>query len=106
MALEKHLGEFSIVVDESLDPPTVVPTGELDLEAGDAFRAVLFDLVDRGHEDLQVDLGGLSFMDSTGLNALILVRRRLKGSLVLVDPPTAVLRMLEATSLTDYFAVR
>lgn len=97
---------FSLVVDASIDPPTVVPTGELDMEAADYFRDTLLDLISDGAHDLQVDLGGLDFMDSTGLNALILVHKRLAGSLILVDPPVTVVRMLEATSLTEMFAVR
>ena len=106
MGSDERFEGFSLAVDDSLDPPAVVATGELDLDAADPFRRVLFDLVDQGHQDLELDLGGLSFMDSTGLNALILVRRRLSGTLVLVNPPPTVVRMLEATSLTDMFALR
>ena len=55
-----------------------------------------------------VDLGDVAFMDSTGLEVLLATRRRTElegGSLTLVGPTPAVLRVLEVTGLDKLFTI-
>ena len=49
----------------------VIPHGELDLSTAGQFDARIRELVTARWSCVVVDLGGLSFIDSTGLNLLI-----------------------------------
>lgn len=83
-------------------------TGELDLSTAQTLiEAAEATLVERalapGKGDLLLDLSGLSFMDSSGLRALIAVASQLEsqGKLVLVSPGTMVLRLFELTGMAN-----
>lgn len=55
-----------------------------------------------------IDLAQVTFVDSSGLGALIVARRRARergGSMSLVSPPPAVCRLLASTHLNDAFAI-
>jgi anti-anti-sigma factor len=55
-----------------------------------------------------IDLAQVSFIDSTGLGALLVARKsgRLRGrSMALVSPPPVVRRLLGSTQLHDAFAI-
>jgi anti-anti-sigma factor len=91
------------------DGPTralVTVAGEIDLETaaelGDQALAALQDL----SVHLVLDLGGVTFMDSTGLKVLLAAAHRADlagGSLVLVAPTRAVRRILALTGLDQSF---
>jgi anti-anti-sigma factor len=75
-------------------------SGELDVSTVDALMAVVEPvLADPG--DVQLDLAGLAFMDSTGIKALLALSRQLgdRGRLILLAPGNAVRRILELTRL-------
>lgn len=100
---------FTLDVTERGHLTLVSLEGELDLASQGAFRARLVDLLVAGRTDLVLDLGGLTFLDSTGLGALIGIRRRahaLRGSLVLVCPPGTVRRVFEVVGLEKVFDIR
>ena len=55
-----------------------------------------------------VDMGEVTYTDSTGLNALVLVRMLVRahgGIVTLCDVPARVLRLLEITALTSVFVL-
>jgi anti-sigma B factor antagonist len=54
--------------------------GRLDLEVAAAFRSRLQELIARGHRNLVIDLAEVSFLDSSGLGALISALKLLKTS--------------------------
>ena len=57
-------------------------------------------------EDLQLDLTELILVDSAGLHALLgLARTRGNRSLILVDPPSSVMRSLEIAAIDQHPAV-
>jgi len=60
---------------------TVVrPEGDrLDLEAAARFRGQLHELIEAGHRNLVVDLSEISFIDSSGLGALVSALKLLKS---------------------------
>lgn len=71
---------------------TICIIGELDLESADAFLATV-----TGTGEIAVDLSGLTFMDSSGYQALIDARRRLEaggGSLTLINPAGQPMQLL------------
>jgi stage II sporulation protein AA (anti-sigma F factor antagonist) len=80
--------------------------GELDLVTAPLLQKQL-DRAMRGKGTLVIDLSGLRFIDSSGLNVLVRAERQLRASarqLVLVRGPWSVRRVFELTSLDGYFA--
>ena len=76
--------------------------GEIDLCCGPAIRDAL-SAAQQDSPDVIVDLSGVTFMDSTGLNALIGAYRRAPegGSLAVVGAPPAVRRVFDLTGLSE-----
>ena len=99
---------LAIEVTADGDRATLVLTGEIDLATQANLRAVLTDLVVAGQIHLVIDLGGVSFIDSTGLGVLIGARRRvhvLHGSVQLVRANDQVMRVFEITGLNRVFDI-
>jgi anti-anti-sigma regulatory factor len=70
-----------IQVSELSGTVVLKPTGErLDVEIAPQFRATLHELIRSGHRHFVVDLGGVTFIDSSGLGALISGLKMLKTS--------------------------
>ncbi|MCJ0869765.1 STAS domain-containing protein [Streptomyces sp. AP-93] len=85
-------------------------TGEMDISRVDEVRALLLEAVTRvgGPADIVVDLSGLTFCDSAGLN--LLLRARLQAvesghSLRLAAPSAQMLRLLEITGSLPLFPI-
>ena len=85
---------------------TIRFSGELDHHAA----RELMDSIDRCMEQnlptkTFLDLGGLTFMDSSGIAVVLRAKRRmeaLSGALVVVNIPRQAARVLEAASLERY----
>jgi anti-sigma B factor antagonist len=69
--------------------------GELDLATAAGMSETLSASADQ-EGDLRLDVSGLSFIDSSGIRALLMVAERLgsRGRLILVNPSEAVHRTL------------
>ena len=79
--------------------------GELDLLAAPVLQEWL-DRAMRARAAVVIDLSGLRFIDSSGLQLLVRAERQLRdsgGQLVLVRGPQAVHRLFELTSLDSRF---
>jgi anti-anti-sigma factor len=83
-------------------PRRVSVAGELDLDTADELAAWL-ESEGQGEGDLRVDAAGLSFVDSTGVRALLRAANAMagRGRLILRDPSPAVRRVLELAGLTN-----
>lgn len=70
--------------------------GELDASNVSSLSEALQPEIDRGG-DLTLDLAGLAFMDSTGIQVLVRTAQGLegRGNLILVSPGSLVRRILE-----------
>ncbi len=90
------------------DGPVVVALrGELDVMDAASVVAQLSGVATRGRVVI-VDLAGLDFIDSSGIAALVRVRRNARhagGDLLLAAPQRQVLRVLAVTRLIDAFSV-
>jgi anti-sigma B factor antagonist len=76
--------------------------GELDTASAPVLRDCLTHLVNEGATYLEVDVSGLEFIDSTGLTVVMEqwhTLQALGGSLALLSPSPAILRMLDITGL-------
>ncbi len=84
-------------------------TGEIDLYTAPSVREAALQAITHHDGTLHIDLSGVTFMDSTGLEVLLATRRRAElsgGSLRLVDPTQSVLRVLEVTGVDRLFQIR
>lgn len=67
-ALSRHIEPFTCRVTTESDHVVVAPRGELDMATVGVIERELHELREGGVKHLVLDLGGLTFMDSTGLN--------------------------------------
>ncbi|MEU8465130.1 STAS domain-containing protein [Streptomyces sp. NPDC029003] len=77
-------------------------TGELDIATAPHLRTQALALIEQGHRHLILDLGAVTFCDSSGFNALVGILRCAKtvgGSLVLAAVPDRLARLLDLTGL-------
>jgi anti-anti-sigma factor len=100
---------FSLSVEDLGSYCLVRLEGELDVLTTAKLRAALNELlVDAGQVHLVVDLTSLTFMDSSGLGALVRAQRQargLRGSFAVVCPEGPVLRVLALTGLVHVLRV-
>lgn len=84
----------------------LVVVGEVDVVSAGQLREYLAGALDMRLEALTVDLGGVTFLDSTGLSALVYAHDRAQDegvSLVVTDPQPQVRRLLDVTGLLTVF---
>jgi anti-anti-sigma factor len=62
------------------EPTVIAPEGELDIATVGAFRAALLKAASEGAGDVVVDLSEVSFIDSSGLGAIVELHSRLRRS--------------------------
>jgi anti-sigma B factor antagonist len=82
--------------------------GEFDVYTAPQLRERVIELVDGGTRHILADLREVTFLDSTGLGALIGGLKRLRacdGSLTLVTDAERILRIFRVTGLNRVFVV-
>jgi anti-sigma B factor antagonist len=85
----------------------IAPCGELDVSTAPDLRARALQLIAEGRPDLVADLSGVTFCDSSGLNALIGIwrcAREAGGSLALAAIPDRLGRLLRTTGMDTVLA--
>jgi len=97
------LPEFRIAVDADGARRTIVLGGELDLISAGELEATATRLCAEEIGELVIDLRGLTFVDSTGLRAILTCWDLAKGhcGFLLIPGPRAVQRLFEVTGLRD-----
>ena len=85
----------------------IVCRGDVDLSTAGTFRAVVAEAIAAGGS-IDVELSGVTFMDSTGLAVLAEALRTLEPprAMVLNDPSPAVRRLLDISGLGTIVEVR
>ena len=82
--------------------------GEVDVATAPRLREQLIKLVNDQRFRVVVDLGGVDFIDSTGLGVLIGALKRVRthgGDLALVCTERRILKVFEITGLNQVFAI-
>lgn len=100
---------FNITRSDTAEALIVQVQGEVDIHTSPALESALQEAVNDGKSAVWVDLSDVSFMDSSGLGALIASLRVAKANskeLVLVSPQPAVNRVLAMTGLDKVFSIR
>ena len=100
---------FSLLFTRKDGRVVVHVAGEVDMATAPALREALEDLiVDQGNLFVTVDLARTTFMDSTGLHALVRALNNVRargGALTLADPPAIISRLFEVAGLTTLFDI-
>jgi len=100
--------DLSVEVSTAGKVSVVALAGEVDAASVGAMRDCVEDLAAGGRVHQVLDLSGVEFLDSSGLGALVALRRRLEedgGALVLACDNEIVLRLLRLTSLDTVLTV-
>jgi anti-sigma B factor antagonist len=71
---------LDLEVDDCADTYVLRCRGEIDMSTCERFDAALACVGSNGHSRVVVDLSGVHFMDSTGLNCLVRARNRLSDT--------------------------
>ncbi len=82
--------------------------GEVDLAARDEFRTQMASLVDGAHSPVCIDLSEVTFIDSSALGVLVVMREQAaeRGvDVVLRAPSPPVSRVLSITALDHVFTI-
>lgn len=98
---------LNIVARQVHDVTVLVLTGEILVDDGDlAFRSVVHELVNADHVRIVVDLGGLNYIDSSGIGMLVAKQKTVRekgGDIRLVHLTSRSQRLLSAMRLTTIF---
>lgn len=98
------MNSLTVTTQHHPDSYVITVAGEMDLDSCPALEEATLGIPLDG-KTLRLEMSGVSFMDSAGLNLLLKLRHRLlaKGSRLLVtglqDQPTRVLRMTGTEAL-------
>ena len=87
---------------------TVTVRGEVDVYTAPRLRERLYAVVGDGAQRVVLDLSDMTFIDSTGIGALVGALKRCRsaaGDVVLRGPSAATNRVLELTGLHSVFEV-
>jgi anti-sigma B factor antagonist len=102
------LSEFSIQAAVSGRQCDISLSGEIDLQTTDAIvQDAISQMADNGIQRQCIDLGAVTFMDATGLGALVAIRNAINKQgkqIVLVNVPDSIRRLLDITALDTVFA--
>ncbi|MCA9499297.1 MAG: STAS domain-containing protein [Nitrospirales bacterium] len=77
--------------------PVVSLSGKLDIFSKNAFKETAEKYTDANSKGLILDFQGVTFLDSVGLGALVLLAKtflKLKGRMIIVNPQEQVKRLL------------
>lgn len=100
---------FAIVLaDETDDVVVLAVHGEIDVGTAPQLRERLGEHVDRGARRVVLDLAHTTFMDSSGIRALLATHRALEprgGRLALVAPGSGIADTLRVTGLDELWPV-
>jgi anti-sigma B factor antagonist len=92
---------------EGPEPGRFVLAGELDLASAGALVSGVEPVIEGGVREIVLDLGEVSFLDSTGISAIISISSRLNGgSLTLEAPRPNVARVLKLVRVEAFPNVR
>src|SRR4026209_811799 len=95
--------QFEIAVDFDADQTILHVRGAVDLVTAPTLHAALNAVVDQSRVNIVLELGGLTFMDASGLRVIADISTRLATSsrvLILRSAPQMTRRILETTQVS------
>jgi len=101
---QEDLKPFNIEVEPQRESVRVCPSGELDLATVGVLRKQVEDLIAAGFERLVLDLGELTFFDSSGIHLVLELHQCSQDDgwqMAVVDGAAPVRRAFDVTGLRD-----
>jgi anti-sigma B factor antagonist len=85
------------------DPVRIAVSGEVDIATAPALREALEEAINGSSHDVELDLGECAFVDSTGLQVIVLAGRSLaqKGRSLVLERPQEQVQRLFLTAAID-----
>jgi len=83
--------------------------GELDMATAPALREAVADVTEGLEGDLILDLGLMTFTDSSGLTLFVQEQKNLRSrghEMIILDPTARTRRLFQVAGLDEYFTVR
>ncbi len=105
MSLEPGQARFIPAVDGS---PVIAASGEIDVATAPDLIAALDGIIGRGAEAISVDMEHVTFIDSSGLGALVAALKKAQetgATLTLVNLTGPARKVFEITGLLETFGV-
>lgn len=99
-----QLSDFDLEVSGDRDRTVVRPCGEVDLATAGRLQAAVIERLDRGCAEVVVDLRAVTFLDSSGIGALIACHRRareLAAGVAVIVGGGSTRRVLELAGVID-----
>ncbi|CAM5398959.1 Anti-sigma factor antagonist OS=Streptomyces tendae OX=1932 GN=F3L20_17295 PE=3 SV=1 [Streptomyces tendae] len=100
------MSQLEIITREAAPGPVLELFGDLDYDTAGRLRALLSKLALRQGSRLVLDLGGVTFCDSSGITALIVARNHAlaaQAEVALADVPDHIMRVLRIVGLDQIF---
>lgn len=100
--------ELKVTTRSQGDHTVISVTGEIDLYTAPRLQSELMAALVPEGATLVVDMSGVEFCDSTGINVLLTAHRAAEarnGKLLLASPGSAVRKVLQVTGLESFFTV-
>jgi anti-sigma B factor antagonist len=95
--------DLRVAVQQADGPRALlVVTGEIDYHSVQTLTRTALELIDQGRTHLLLDLSGVGFCDSSGLNAMVLILNQARtrdGSLALACAPPRLQALLALTGV-------
>ena len=105
--MDDEAGTLTVTVTHEEDSRAgLSAAGEVDIHTCGQLENAILALADAGVRTVTLDLGAVTFIDSSGLRALVLGHKALEergGSLVVANPSPTAARLLEVTGLDNLF---
>ncbi|WP_244865107.1 STAS domain-containing protein [Xylanibacillus composti] len=97
--------KFQVRTEETEQKITIVAEGELDLSTAPKLTEVIGQSVGRTDKLLEMDLGALQYIDSTGLGVMISMlkeRDRLNAGVAISNIPPKIKRLFDITGVSRF----
>lgn len=92
----------------SLEVKVLLLKGSIDISNSDALRQQAVDLINGGATNLLIDCSEVTFMDSSGLGALVMAlktMREAKGKLAICSIPDQIKMLFRLTGMDKVFTI-
>src|SRR3954469_14619772 len=102
------LPPFEVSCSETEPNARLELRGELDMSSAPVLARKLDSVAGQHPKEILLDLGGLSFMDVTGLRTILDAARRARrdgGAVVIANPMPHIVRLLELTAIDQSLEV-
>ncbi|MEZ0073710.1 anti-sigma B factor antagonist [Planotetraspora sp. GP83] len=103
-----RLVELKVATQSHAGHAVMAVSGEIDLYTAPRLQSEFTRLLETGPDRVVIDMSGVEFCDSTGMNVLLSALKRLRergGSLEVAAPRPAVRKILQVTGLDSVFTV-